>query len=110
MEVVVKKLNLGVANDSNSFDDVSSINAWFTQAELDNIKSHQEYLNNNPSAYSIIMSFSLELLASDGEESEFRAEGGELIIFETYMFTKCVHKHNHEMVIESVEITNEMLS
>lgn len=100
------KKQVGFTTDYNA--EVDSMVLEFSNEDLQKIRKHQAYLEQNPDVFKVAMWFDAELLDCDGDEADFRTQGGgELFIFKNSLYYMAQCKYDSSVVVESAEITNK---
>lgn len=84
--------------------EVSSIKLEFSEQDLVSIRKHSNYVKNNSDVYKVVINFDAELLDIDGEEADFKTDGGELFIFDD-----CLYYYTQSSYEASVQVESERI-
>ena len=105
MSEIVRKITKKVyfTNGSDG-SEVNKVILEFTQKDLDDLKAHQNHLESNPSGFRTSMYHTGELVDDEGEESEFRTDGGIIDIYGTYFRYTCESKYDGTIGVDSEDI------
>jgi len=102
-----KEITVEVGFTTDCMGEVSQIKLEFSNKDLALIRKHQSYLLQNPDIFKVVMFFDGELLDCEGEESDFRTDGGELFIFKETLYYFTQSKYDSAVQVESAEIPME---
>ena len=89
---------------------IDKIKIEFSEQDLENIKKHQSYIQENADVFKIVMLFDATYLDENGkEDTDYRTDGAELFIFSDRAYVYSQSKWDCSIQIESEEISNELL-
>jgi hypothetical protein len=101
----MKKLTKEVAYTTDGMKSVEIINLEFSDSVLESIKKHRLYVAENDDVFKVVLEFdTVELLDYDGDEADFKSDGGELFIFEHSLYFYAQSKYDAKINFESEAI------
>ena len=97
----MKELTVEVGFTTDCMGEVSSIKLQFSENVLESIAKHQAYVKDNSDVFKVVINFDCWLLDDDGNEADFRIDGGELFIFGETLYYYTQSKYDASVQVES---------